>query len=419
MLYQLAAIIPESYVLDYSIRDINNHDTIKEICSRAPEFILCSIGFETYDEDLAFLKQLKEEWIGKIIVFGHYATMNPSIINENDIFDVVIKGEPEPVITDVLKNIDNSEELKKIRGVCLKKYINPKKSELDDLNSLPIPKRDLSKMDDYQNPFALKTPFTTAAVTRGCPHRCVFCTVPVLYNKKLRKRSVENVIKEFQLLKQQGFKELFFRDENLCFDKKYLIYLCRKMINSDFNFSWMCYSRVDCADEELLKWMKKAGCYLIKFGIESGNQKILDNLKKDISLEDAKKIILLCRKLGIETVAHFIIGNPGDTKETINDTIEFAITLDPDYASFDKIIVYPGTELHRTKFTPLSSNLLKHYHTIAFKTFYMRIGKIFQQLSKVKSFTRLKTLTFATITLWSGIIKKKRDFNAEETKLQD
>ena len=191
------------------------------------------------------------------------------------------------------------------------------------------------------------------------------------------------------------------------------------MINSDFNFSWMCNSRVDCADEELLKWMKKAGCYLIKFGIESGNQKILDNLKKDISLEDAKKIILLCRKLGIETVAHFIIGNPGDTKETINDTIEFAITLDPDYASFDKIIVYPGTELHRTKFTPLSSNLLKHYHTMAFKRFYMRIGKIFQQLSKVKSFTRLKTLTFATITLWSGIIKKKRDFNAEETKLQD
>ena len=191
--------------------------------------------------------------------------------------------------------------------------------------------------------------FTIIRTSRGCPFKCTFCTSRLYYGDKWRTRSVNSVIEEIKEIKKLGIDNIFFNSDTFTFRKSFVLDLCKKLNDENLNIKWFCNSRVDTIDMEMAKEMKNAGCWLIAFGIESGNQEVLNRTKKGIKLEKAIETISMVNKTGIETIAYFIFGLPGETKETLKDTIKFAKKCDPTYARFFTAVPFPGTEFYEEK----------------------------------------------------------------------
>jgi len=168
-----------------------------------------------------------------------------------------------------------------------------------------------------------------------------------MYGRKFRKRSPENVVDEVQnVVDEYGVDEIYFDDDCLTLDRNRLIEICKEIVRRDIKVKWMCQARVNNMDHEILEAMKKAGCHYIKYGVESGSQKMLDFMKKGITLDSVRKAFKLTRKVGIKTQAFFILGLPWETPETVKKTIEFAKEIKPDSAQFAVVVPHPGTELY-------------------------------------------------------------------------
>ena len=398
-LLQLKSILKDSQVLDLTNYQVDKGLNI--VLKNKPSFVFCNIGTQTLNQDLIFLKKVKEKCDAKIIVFGQHPTVKPKDLLNSNVADICIRGEPENIILQILKNFNNKKVLKSINGVCFKGHITKEKNIIKNLDLLPFPSRKNLNNQHYFNPMVVAQPYTTVLATRGCPYDCTFCTVPLVYGKSFRKRSVDNVISELKVLSKLGYKEIFFRDENLTLDKKYLTNISKKIINQKINLKWICNSRVDTVNKNLLKIMKKSGCHLIKFGVESSNQKTINAYKKKITMSKIIKTFELCSRLGIETLGHFMIGNPGEGREDVLKTVEFAKSLNPTYASFDVLIRYPNTDLGKAN---LSASELEELHKYAFINFYLRPKYILKNIFLTKSFTQLKNKIKTTFKLWYGLL---------------
>jgi radical SAM superfamily enzyme YgiQ (UPF0313 family) len=230
------------------------------------------------------------------------------------------------------------------------------------------------------------------------------------------------VIDEMQLLQVQGYNEIFFRDETFTLSRLRVMDICRKIIKKGLNLSWICSSRVDSVDLELLGLMKRAGCHMIRFGVESGAQEILDNIKKDITVEQIRRAFTWVNKVGIDTHAHLMIGSPGETQETINRTIKFIREINPTIVTFGICTPYPGTELfekvkklypdindgsgcdlrkihthqfYSKAFTELNGDELSRNVRRCYKSFYLRPSYICNWLKKFKNIEEAKRVFFA------------------------
>ncbi|MBU2639164.1 MAG: radical SAM protein, partial [Nanoarchaeota archaeon] len=218
------------------------------------------------------------------------------------------------------------------------------------------------------------------------------------------------------------------------FDKNRVKELCESLIKENVRIKWICNGKVGMGDKELMKLMKKAGCHLILYGVESGSQKILDNIKKDITLDQARETFKWAREIGIETHAHFMIGCPGETEETLKETIRFAKELNPNTVAFGILTIYPGTELYeqikkklpngwdgteaelsklhvksfKSEFlTELKPEVIEKYLIKAYKEFYTRPSYLFCRLFKVSSLHEMYTLGKSGIgVLWMILTKK-------------
>ncbi len=185
-------------------------------------------------------------------------------------------------------------------------------------------------------------------IQRGCPFNCAFCHARVVHGRKVRFRSVKKVIEELSLLKNKyGARGIYFQDSTFTMNKKYIMELCREMIKNKLNLVWACNTRVDCVDEELLKSMKKAGCWMIVYGVESGNQKSLDVLNKGITVAQIEEAIELTHKQRIVSLGSYILCIPGETFTDALNTINFARKMAHHMAVFYLPIPYPKTELEK------------------------------------------------------------------------
>ena len=196
----------------------------------------------------------------------------------------------------------------------------------------PLPRWDLFYLDKYSFPFSRKRKMASILTDFGCPFGCKFCSINTLGFKL---RPTDSVIKEIKLLKNLGIDELFMRDQSFGADKSRTLELCREITEQNLRISWSCFARVDVIDEELIKAMKQAGLHTIIFGIESGNEEILRDYNKNISLEQMRNAAKLCRQHGVRAAGTFIIGLPGESRESILKTIKLAKDLKLDYASFN------------------------------------------------------------------------------------
>ncbi len=373
-------------------------------------------------EVLRWLKELNSQIL--TIVCGAMPTFLPERSLDSDVVDYILLGEPELACVELVGRLDAKRELGTLAGVGYrlgkKKIVNGRAPLIKDLDVLPHADwRLLDHGQTYFNPIIKRHPYVTELTTRGCFAKCVFCMAPGFYGGKIRGHSDSYVIDALERYARQGIREIYFRDEMFTSLRKRNRRIYEEVIRQKINLTWICSSRVNAVDETDLRLMKRAGCHWIKFGVESGNQDILDGMKKGIHLEEVAETFTLCRKIGINTHAHFMVGNVGETKNTVSDTIRFAKQIKPTTATFGMLNVYPGTplwdsleekhpnlvdqfdlrlkNLHSKSFftdelTQLSASELEAMITQAHRTFFLRPGYMLSHMKRLRSFDDIKTL---------------------------
>jgi len=291
----------------------------------------------------------------QIIVGGVHATILPiQTMKENANIDFLAIGEGELVMEKLLKHLESgTPALKNIKGLAFrtrgkKIIVTPKKECIKNINSLPLPAYHLLDMSKYiPHPTQYKVlPSFPLVTQRGCPFNCAFCSAHVVHGRTVRYKSVNNLIKEIKLLiDKYGAKGIHFQDSTFTINKKYITDFCKEIIKRNLKFKWDINTRVDCLDEKLLSLMKKAGLWMINFGLESGNQSSLDLLNKGITLSQIKKTIKMVRRHGIVTFSTWILGIPGEDEAMVKKTIKFAKEIGTELALFFLPVPYPGTDL--------------------------------------------------------------------------
>lgn len=284
----------------------------------------------------------------RLIVVGgpHTSILPEQTLKECKSIDIAVRGEGEYAMLEIAQK----KPLKKIRGISYRKgnriIKNKDRDFIKNLDELPFPARDLLPLDKYYSVGIRRYPFATMITSRGCPYNCNFCVNYTVLGKGFRARSVENVMQEIDyLVKKHHVREIDINDDNFSVDMTRAERICDELIKRKHDLIWKMGNgiRADRLNENLVRKMKKAGCYLIAFGIESGNPKILKDINKGESLEQITTAIKWCKKYRILTEGFFIIGNLGDNEKTMQDTINFAKKLDLDIAQFQVFIPLPGS----------------------------------------------------------------------------
>lgn len=270
-------------------------------------------------------------------------------------FDVACIGEGEQTMLELVQTQRSGGEFSNIRGICISAGSNSGKStirtqprpSIQDLDSLPFPARDLFDNQLYQEYFKRRFNHkeTSIITTRGCPFDCDFCSRAVFQNQ-FRARSSQNVVNELEEIAGLGYDWVWFSDDCFTLTRSRVLEMCNEMTGRGIDLKWECLSRVDTFDFETAKAMKKAGCERVFFGIESGDDGILREMKKRITTTQAKQAVHVAVKAGLKAAAFFIIGYPGESNSTILHTIRFATRLPLDYLSFSVPYPIPGTGLH-------------------------------------------------------------------------
>ncbi len=308
---------------------------------------------QSFEEDCRFLGELKAINHGiRGILFGSHPTFMPTYCLSNPAVDYIVLREPEESIRQLLLCLRDKGDPASIQGIGFRnangECVITEPRPFMRMDDLPIPDRNLLPARvDYFNPVIWQVPYTTMQTSRGCPGKCIFCTAPEFYGRKVRFRSTENVMAELREIKRLGFKEVFFRDETFTAYKKRNMEVCRAMIEEKLDLTWVANGRVDLVDRDSMAMMKRAGCHLLKFGVETGNDEILRNYCKDTTIAQARQAFSDAAGVGLDTHAHIVLGGPGETPETLAKTLAFVKELNPTTASFGLLTPYAGTELFR------------------------------------------------------------------------
>ncbi len=331
---------------NYSLEDI-----IKYVLSYEPHILGLSSMTINIKSALTIAAEVKKNKPNIIVVFGGiHPTVEPKSVLAHPAVDFIVIGEGEITCDELLKNIDKPEKYALIDGLGYKEngqpIINKRRDLIKNLDELPIPAYDLIKIEKYRSPYTSRTPFVSVIRSRGCPFRCIFCGVQNMFGRIYRVQSPIRTIKEIDYLTNKfKVREIGFKDSEFVINVNNVNELCDRLIEKKYDLIWSCNARVNTTDFTLYQKKHQAGCHTISFGVESGDEEILKNLKKDITLKQAREAVSAAKKAGIKVSVNFMLGNPGETKETIAKTIKFAKDLKPDYVNFGFATPFPGTEL--------------------------------------------------------------------------
>ncbi|HWR58826.1 MAG TPA: radical SAM protein [Thermodesulfovibrionales bacterium] len=298
-----------------------------------------NIELKDFYETLEFLPK------DNLHIMGAHGTMFPEKILIDTCARSVIVGEPEMTVLDLCRTDD-------ISGVCGIAYIrdgqvvrNPER-ELMDLNELPVPAYTLVDLNRYEYEL-LGDRFALLETSRGCSFSCVYCYQGMYGWKRIRRKSVEKVTAEIDyMVRTADARSLYFIDLEFTFDRNFVHRICDHIAREGHKISWCCQTRADMVDADLLNKMKKAGCRLVHYGVETGSEKVMKTIRKNITLSAIEDGISLTMKAGIETACFFMFGFPGETNDDMEATVKFALKLNPTYASFHIATPYSGTELY-------------------------------------------------------------------------
>jgi hypothetical protein len=393
-------------VLDAMAQKLSTRQALDRIREISPEYIISLFGQTSLMNDLGFFAQLKQELPGiKLLVSGDAGFDDTeTLLRNNSCLDAVLLDYSS---SGWLGYLDGQRTgITDIAYIQNGVYTVQRNGPSRDY-SIGVPRHELFPYKKYRMPFVRQLPYAGVVTDFGCPFKCDFCLIGQMPYKL---RPVSEVLDELLYLKQLGIKYFSFGDQTFGVDQERTEKLLSEMIAKQINLPWGCFARADLLTEEGLLAMKRAGCELLMMGVESGDQNMLDRYHKNTTLENIRRAFALCKKHGLRTVATFIVGLPGETETSFQKTIDFALELDPDFASFNVPVAKPLTPLTAEARSrgwikggeqdqSYSSNILEgetagprieEWRRQAMHKFYLRPGYIFKRLKGISNFTELK-----------------------------
>lgn len=372
---------------------------------------------------LLILKNIKERDPEMVTILGGvHPTVAPEEVLANPCVDIVVRGEGEQTLLEIMKG----KPLSDIPGVSYRENgsfrHNADRELLGDLDSLPLPAYHLLPMSKYYPALGAykRLPATSIVSTRGCPGRCTFCYR--IFGSSFRVRSGRNVADEVCLLvRKWGYKEISFYDDTFTSSKDNVLEFCQAIKDERLNITWSCFSRADKVDEEMLRAMKSVGCHQISYGVESVSPRVLKKINKKMDVKTSEKAIRLASNIGIDTRVALMLGNPGDSIETMQESLDWAIKINPDILMFNIATPYPGTAMYRwakkkgylitedwndydlskvvMRLPTVSPEEVSAFYRYAFRKFYLRPGYLLKRIKRLRSPEELLSYARALISV--------------------
>jgi anaerobic magnesium-protoporphyrin IX monomethyl ester cyclase len=304
----------------------------------------------------------------------HVTALQEEILELQPEIDYVVVGEGELTITELCQMLEHADrEPSQIQGLVYRAadgtvQATPRRDLIKDVDSLPFPARDLVDMSRLGTHKYIDVGRVSATMisSRGCPFKCAFCSSHITMGKVYRFRSAQNVLAEIdELVSRYRVNHIAFEDDTFTLNRDRLETICQALIQRKYDLTWYCLSRVESMDLELARLMRRAGCRMVSFGIESGNPDILQKIQKKISLPAARQAIEATYQAGLRSQCTFILGFPFDTQKTMADTLHFAQELSPTIAIFFALVPYPGTEIYQYLPEALRPHQAEQWHDFA------------------------------------------------------
>jgi len=324
-----------------------------EVERRKPDIVGVTATTAVAPSALKTAQMVKDAVPEALVVMGgpHITFLPEETMKAEPSIQIGVIGEGEYTLLDLVKTWEKNGNLKEVKGVIYRengslKYTEPRPL-IENLDELPFPARHLLPMERYKV-FGKHEILGLIFTSRGCPFNCTFCSSSLIFGKKFRARSPKNVVDEVEeFVEQYKSNHIEFVDDLFIFDKKRVKEICRELKERGLDVLWVCSARVDTVDGEIFKVIRDAGCIMVYLGVESGVQRVLNLMRKGIKVEQSVRAVKLAKEAGLQVVASFVLGIPGETWEEAMETIRFAKKLDPDFVQFSLATPFPGTELYR------------------------------------------------------------------------
>ncbi|MDA8098727.1 MAG: radical SAM protein [Nitrospiraceae bacterium] len=434
----LAAVLEPRHqvkILDGSVVPVTAEILRAELRSFTPGIVGMSVITPTVYRALELCAVVKEAAPRVLTVLGGpHPTALPEELLENEAVDAVVIGEGEETFRELADLHAAAGNLASCRGIGFRKegriLITEPRPRITDLDAIPFPARHLLPLDRYR-PSVLhyrRLPAFSVMCSRGCPYRCTFCSCAKVFRGKVTLRSPGNVIAEIRMLKERyGAREILLWDDNLGLSRTWTETFCDLI--KPLGLAWSAWMRVDSAEPDMLRRMAASGCWHVSYGVESGNQQVLDAIKKGFTLDQVRRAFRWTHEAGMEARGTFVFGLPKETRETMEETIRFAVEIDADYAQFQLLTPYPGTELWDTAkdfgtfdtqdlskytiwfpvFIPagLTKEELERTHRRAYRQFYFRPGYLLKRFSRMRTGEDVKRNLRGLVNLAEYILARK------------
>ena len=413
----IAAVLEKSgyevRIIDAKVQRLSNSEVIRQLLGFRPLIVGLACPTPDFCSAQSLASQIKSSGDYTLLIGGRHVSALPEETMEESCFDYGIVGEGERTVVELVDAISqgNLQQIPKIKGIVfrdgLKIVRTPPREYIEDLDTLPFPARHLfPPLSKYTYLYYKSLPLATIITSRGCPYQCTFCDRAVFGNH-VRMRSINNILDEIEMLvKDYGVRGINIPDDLFTIPHRRVEEFCHGLLSRKLKIPWSCFSRVDSVTPGILKTMKEAGCWMIGYGIESGNQKSLEMIKKDASIDKAKKALESTRKAGIRTLGFFILGLPGENETDIRNTLIFANKLPLDRVVFFMAQPFPGSEMYKMLLSQgklnknvgyryyhnycfpgklsfvaegLTASILERYRKKAYRDFYLRPGYILRQ----------------------------------------
>ncbi len=345
----------ETILIDAIAEQIPENDFLNRVTKIDCDYLVCETSVPSFYEDLSILKKISSIEIPIILCGPNFEIYHEEFLKQNPYIDFVLCGEYEYTLLELMESLQGAKGLSGVAGLIYRNngaIIKNAKREPFDINILPWPHRDSLPMHKYLDaPCGMPTPSVQMLASRGCPFGCNFCLWPQVFyqGNHYRTRHIKDVVDEMEyLVIKKKFKSVYFDDDTFNVGKKRMLEFCNEIIKRNLNnIPWAIMAKADLMDEQILGAMKKAGLYSIKYGVESGSQELLDGCGKSLDLKRAEHIIKHTKLLGIKVHLTFCFGLPGETEQTVAETIDYSLNLKADSIQFSIVTPFPGTKLFK------------------------------------------------------------------------
>ncbi len=330
---------------------------LTKVVDHRPDMVILETSTPSFDTDISMIRQIRERLQPgtRLVLSGPHAPMwSPDFLDNHSEVDITMVGEYELTSAALARAIETEADLESVPGIVYRDHsgtsrLTGKTVIVEDLNLLPWPARHFLPMDRYfDNPGNIPEPALQMRTNRGCIFSCSYCIWPQLMDgNRFRTRSVSNILDEIEhVTPLYGARSVYFDDDTFNIGKERMLRFCREKIDRKLDIPWAIMARADLMDEEILEAMAAANLWAVKYGIESADPELLENVNKKLDLDRASHNVLLTKKLGIKTHLTFMFGIPGETRDTIRKTVSLAKKLNPDSVQFSILTPLPGTSIY-------------------------------------------------------------------------